>query len=267
MPAADRNEEYWREFLTRPHTLQAAGRRFFSRLPTDPRCRYCGAPFASAGGVAMRLIGRRQSQANPNYCTACETKLIKHHGGAEVEGSMLFADIRGSTALAEKMTSTEYRSVLNRFYTTASSVVFAHDGMVDKFVGDELVAIFPHWLSAERHAQRAVEAAQDLLRSTGHADPGGPWVPLGAGVHTGRAWFGAVGEGGHVELTVVGDAINVTARLVAQAEAGEILVSTEAAAKAGLEQTLPRRALQLKGKQEPIEVVSLHVEGKAVAES
>jgi adenylate cyclase len=68
-------------------------------------------------------------------------------------------------------------------------------------------------------------------------------------------------------LTVVGDAINVTARLVAQAEAGEILVSTEAAAKAGLEQTLPRRALQLKGKQEPIEVVSLHVEGKAVAES
>jgi adenylate cyclase len=256
MPAADRNEEYWREFLTRPHSAQAAGRRFFSRLPTDPRCRFCGAPFASAGGVAMRLIGRRQSQANPNYCNACETKLIKHHGGAEVEGSMLFADIRGSTALAAKMTSTEYRSVLNRFYTTASSVVFAHDGMVDKFVGDELVAIFPHWL-AERHARRAVEAAQDLLRSTGHADLGGPWVPIGAGIHTGHAWFGAVGEGGHVELTVVGDAINVTARLVAQAEAGEILVSTDAAAKAGLEPTLPRRALQLKGKQEPIEVVSL----------
>jgi adenylate cyclase len=260
MPATERDEDYWREFLARPHSLQAAGRRFFSRLPTDPRCRFCGAPFASAGGVAMRLIGRRQSQANPNYCTDCENKLIKHHGGAEVEGSMLFADIRGSTALAENMTPTEYRSVLNRFYTAASSVVFAHDGMVDKFVGDELVAIFPHWLSAERHAQRAVQAAQDLLRSTGHGNPGGPWVPLGAGVHSGHAWFGAVGEGGHVELTVVGDAINVTARLVAQADAGEILISTEAADKAGLEPTLPRRALQLNGRLEPIEVVSLRVE-------
>jgi adenylate cyclase len=261
MPALGHDEEYWREFLTGPHSLQAAGRRFFSRLPTDPRCRFCGAPFASLGGVLMRLIGRRQSQANPNYCNACETKLIKHHGGAEVEGSMLFADIRGSTALAAKMTPTEYRSVLNRFYTTASSVVFAHDGMVDKFVGDELVAIFPHWLSAQRHAQRAVEAAQDLLRSTGHANPRGPWVPLGAGVHSGQAWFGAVGEGGHVELTVIGDAINVAARLVAQAAAGEILVSIDAATRAGLASTLPRRVLQLKGKEKPIEVVSLRVDG------
>ena len=267
MPAADHNEDYWREYLSKPHAFEAVGRRFLSSVPADPRCRSCGAPFAGAGGVGMRLIGRRQSMANPNYCNACETKLIKYHGGAEVEGSALFADIRGSTALAEKMTPTEYRSVLNRFYTTASRVVFAHDGLVDKFVGDELVAIFPHALSAQRHAQRAVEAAQDLLRSTGHADPSGPWVSLGAGIHTGRVWFGAVGEGGHVELTVVGDAVNVTARLVAQAEAGEILVSAEAAAKAGLEPTLPRRALQLKGKQEPMEVVSLRVEGKAAAES
>jgi adenylate cyclase len=264
MPDSDRNEEFWREYLSNPDSFQAAGRRFLSRLPTDPRCRLCAAPFASAGGVAMRLIGRRQSLANPNYCNACETKLIKHHGGAEIEGSMLFADIRGSTALAEKMTPTEYRSVLNRFYTTASSAVFAHDGMVDKFAGDELVAMFPPMLSAQRHAQRAVETAQDLLRATGHADPEGPWVPLGAGVHTGRAWFGAVGEGGHVELTVVGDPMNVTARLVAQAEAGEILVSAEAAAKAGLDPTLPRRALQLKGKQDPVEVISLRVDSGAI---
>jgi adenylate cyclase len=173
---------------------------------------------------------------------------------------MLFADIRGSTGLAEKMTPTEFRSLLDRFYTTASRVVFTNDGMVDKFSGDELVAIFPPMLSAEKHTERAVATAQDLLRATGHADPGGPWVPIGAGVHTGRAWFGAVGEGAHVEITIVGDPINVTARLAARAEAGEILVSAEAADKAGLDPSLPRRTLELKGREEPIEVVSLRVD-------
>ena len=267
MPAPDRNEEFWRDYLTHPDTLMATGRRFFSRMPANPRCRLCSAPFAGGGGMAMRLIGKRQSTANPNYCNSCEKVLIKHHGGAEVDASMLFADIRGSTALAEKMTPTEFRSVLDRFYTAASGVVFAHDGMVDKFVGDELVAVFPPMLSAERHAERAVETAQELLRATGHADPAGPWVPIGAGVHTGRAFFGVVGEGEHVEITVVGDPMNVTARLAARAEAGEILVSVEAAEKAGLDPSLPRQTLQLKGREEPIEVVSLRVDNPQVAKA
>ena len=163
MPATDKNAEFWTEYLSHPDSFMSAGRRFFSRMPADPRCRLCAAPFAGVGGVAMRLIGKRQSSANPNYCTSCEKVLIKHHGGAEVEGSMLFADIRGSTGLAEKMTPTEFRSLLDRFYSTASHVVFAHDGMVDKFVGDELVGIFPPMLSAERHAERARRGELEAL--------------------------------------------------------------------------------------------------------
>jgi len=150
---------------------------------------------------------------------------------------------------------------LDRFYTTASQVVFAHDGMVDKFVGDELVAVFPP-IFGEQHAAHAVKTATALLRATGHADPGGPWVPVGAGVHTGQVWFGAVGEGGHTEITVVGDAVNTTARLAAAAGAGEVLVSTEAAAAAGLDPALERRMLDLKGKAEATEVVSLRVEAE-----
>ena len=96
---------------------------------------------------------------------------------------------------------------------------FAANGVVDKFVGDELVAVFPP-VYGDDHPKRAVEAAQALLRATGHADPGGPWAPIGAGVHTGRVWFGAVGEGSHVEITVVGDAVNTTARLAAEARRG-----------------------------------------------
>lgn len=259
------NEEYWRDFLGHPDRFQATGRRFFSRIPSNPRCRLCAMPFAGPGGSLLRLLGKRASDANPHYCNSCETILIRHHGGAEVMGSMLFADIRGSTALAERMSTGEYHALLNRFYTVASGVVVEHDGMVDKFVGDELVAVFPPLLSAERHSARAVETALALLRATGHADRAGPWVPLGAGVHTGRAWFGVVGEGAHVELTVVGDAVNVTARLASQAVPGEIIVSVDAAEAAGLDPSLERRSLELKGKEQATEVVTLRVDAERSA--
>src|SRR5688500_1177037 len=122
--------------------------------------------------------------------------LIKHHGGAEVTGAMLFADIRGSTSIAERMTPTEFRALLDRFYTVASGVVYANGGIVDKFVGDELVAMFPPLLG-ERYSERAINAARELLRLTGHANGDGPWVPVGAAVHAGRIWFGARGQGTH----------------------------------------------------------------------
>jgi len=251
-------EEFWRDYLSHPDTLMTFGRRVFSRIPASPRCQLCAAPFAGAGAPVMRLIGKVPSEGNPNMCNTCQKALIKYRGGAEVEGTMLFADIRGSTSLAEGMSPGEYRAVLNRFYTVASEAVFAHNGIVDKFVGDELVATFAPVYDA-RHAVRAVEAAQSVLRATGHADPGGPWVPLGAGVHTGRVWFGAVGEGTHIEVTVVGDAVNVAARLASEARAGEILISTDAAAAAGLDPVLERRSLELKGKELPTEVVTLTI--------
>lgn len=224
----------------------------------------CAAPFAGAGAPVMRLIGKRPSEAYPTWCNSCFKFMTKHHGGAEVEGTMLFADIRGSTALAERMPVGEYHALLDRFYTTAASVVFDHDGYVDKFVGDELVALFFPLLSGERHTARAVDAAQALLRAAGHEDPAGPWVPLGAGVHTGRAWFGAVGEGRHIELTAVGDTVNVAARLASAAGPGEILVSAAAAAAAGLDPSLERRSLDLKGKELETEVITLRITAQAV---
>jgi adenylate cyclase len=258
-PDDRRDEAFWRDYLSHPDSLQTIGRRVFSRIPSSPRCQLCASPFAGAGAPLMRLIGKRPSDGNPNVCSSCQNVLIRHHGGAEVDASMLFADIRGSTAMAERMSAGEFHALLDRFYTTASDTVFAHNGIVDKFVGDELVAAFAP-VYGDRHAERAVSTATALLRATGHADPGGPWVPLGAGVHTGRVWFGAVGEGSHVEITVVGDAVNTTARLAAQAVAGEILVSTDAAAAAGLDPALERRSLELKGKELPTDVVSLRVE-------
>ena len=114
-------------------------------------------------------------------------------------------------------------------------------------------------LSGWRHAERAVETARALLRATGHTDAGGPWLPLGAGVHTGPAWVGAVGDGQRTELTALGDTVNTTARLASVAGAGEILVSAAAAAAADLDPGLERRSLDLKGKANPTEVFVVRV--------
>lgn len=257
-PTTEHSEQWWRDFLNNPDPAHGFVRRVFATIPTDPRCVLCAAPFAGAGRPVMRLFGKTRSSQNPNMCNACERILLKHHGGAEVEGSALFADIRGSTAMAERLSPTEFRTTLDRFYTAASKSVFDHGGMVDKFVGDELVAMFPPFLGAN-HAERAVDAACDILRATGHGTPEGPWVPVGAGVNSGKVWFGTIGEGSHVEITAVGDPINTTARLAAAAGPGEILVTADAAAVAGLEPTLEHRSLELKGKELSTEVVVVRV--------
>ena len=255
-----KDEEFWREFLEQGgDTWKGVGRRVLKLIPSDPRCRMCASPFSGPGAPLMRMIGKRPSEANPNWCTSCFDFMAKHHGGAETEGAMLFADIRGSTTLAEGMSPGEYGALLNRYFAAATATVFKHDGFVDKFVGDELVALFFPLLTGERYAARAVAAAQDLLRATGHEDPGGPWVPVGAGVHAGMAWFGIVGEGSHIELTAVGDTVNVAARLASRAGAGEILVSAEAAAASDLDPSLEHHSLDLKGKAAATEVVSVRI--------
>jgi adenylate cyclase len=252
-------EEFWRDYLSRGDAMERRVRRVFRALPHAPRCQLCAAPFAGPMAPVMRALGKRPADKNPHVCQSCFSFIAKHHGGAEIESSFLFADIRGSTTLAENMSSMQFHALLDRFYTTASAVVFEHDGAVDKFVGDEVVAMFFPFVSGDLHATKAIQAAEALLRATGHADPGGPWAPVGAGVHTGLAWVGAVGDEAHTEVTALGDAVNIAARLAAAAAAGEVLVSSAAARAAGLDPVLEMHAVALKGKGAPTEVVSLRV--------
>jgi adenylate cyclase len=137
--------------------------------------------------------------------------------------------------------------------------VFDNDGGVDKFVGDEIVAFFFPLMSGPNHAKAAVNTALDMLRATGHDDPEGPWVPVGVGVSSGMAWVGAVGDEKRTDLTALGDNVNIAARLGALARAGEALITVEAAEAAGLDASLQRRSLDLKGKSMPTDVVSLIV--------
>jgi len=252
-------EEFWRDFLTRGDANERKVRRVFRRLPHEPRCMLCAAPFAGPAAPVMRAIGKRPSDKNPTMCTSCFDFMASHHGGAEIECSFLFADVRGSTTIAEGMAPAEYRRLLDRFYAIATRTVIDHDGSIDKFVGDELVAMYFPLLSGERHAERAVATAKALLEATGHRGPDRPWLPLGAGVHTGPAWVGAVGEGPRTDLTALGDTVNTTARLASVAGAGEVLVSATAAAAAELDPSLERRSLDLKGKANPTEAFVVRV--------
>jgi adenylate cyclase len=259
-PPPGDNEEFWRQFLLHGDPRERRNRAIFRRLPSNPRCRLCAAPFGGIGAPLMRAIGKRPADGNPNLCSNCFTFVTSNHGGAEIEISLLFADIRGSTSLAETMPPGEYRALLDRFYNVAADAIFASDGFLDKFVGDEVVATFAPLLTGELHASRAVEAARALMKATGHGTADGPWVPLGAGVHTGRVWMGAVGEGAAANMTALGDAVNVAARLAALAEAGEILVTADAALAAGVDTTtLPHKSLELKGRQQLTEVVSMRI--------
>jgi len=244
----------WRRLLVDQAPFLTS-RRWHARIPSSPRCKLCAAPFSGPGGLVMRFAGHARWAKNPKYCTGCFRMLSNNHGGAEIECSLLFADVRGSTTLAESTSPREFNRLMGRFYDTATEVLVDHDGIVDKFVGDEIIGIFVPSMASTQHAARAIDAAQTLLAETGVGSPAGPWVPIGIGVNTGVAYVGSIGDSADTELTAMGDVVNVTARLSSAAAAGEILVTTAAAAAAGLPADLPRRSLQLKGKSEPTDVV------------
>ena len=127
------------------------------------------------------------------------------------------------------------------------------DGIVDKFVGDEAVALFIPGFAGKDHAARAVETARELLMETGHGT-GEPWIPVGIGIHTGVSYVGYIGEGDALDFTALGDTVNTAARLTSMARAGEIVMSDATATAAGLDTSaLERRTLELRGREQSVE--------------
>jgi adenylate cyclase len=172
---------------------------------------------------------------------------------------MLFADIRGSTSLAEDMQPAEFRRLINRFYLSATDVLCESNALIDKLAGDQVSAYFVPGLVGQDHASQALQAARDLLLATGHDEPGGPWIPVGIGVHTGVAFIGSVGaRGGLVDVTALGDAVNITARMASLAGPGQILASEETLSAAEIDPTgRESRSIALKGRSQPVNIYTL----------
>jgi adenylate cyclase len=189
-------------------------------------------------------------------CNLCEQFAERYHGGAEIELSMLFADIRGSTSLAEGMSPSEFKNRIERFYNVTTHLMIESNAMIGDLIGDEVTGMYAPGLACPNYVRVAVETAHAILHATGHADAEGPWVPIGIGVHTGVVYVGAVGsKQGMTTFTMLGDPVNTTARLASAAGRGEVLVSEAACRAAGLDVTeLEARHLSLKGKDEPVGV-------------
>ncbi|MGH2385636.1 MAG: adenylate/guanylate cyclase domain-containing protein, partial [Candidatus Limnocylindria bacterium] len=143
--------------------------------------------------------------------------------------------------------------LLERFYRVASEAITTHDGIIDKFLGDGVMALFIPAFTGEGHAGRAVDAARNLLRRVDHMPER---LPVGIGVHTGTAFAGVVGTDDQRDFSALGDAVNVAARLGSLATANQVLVSVPAARAAGVNAD-HARPLELKGRHEPLDVIEL----------
>ena len=270
-PSQELIDKVWEMYLTTGDVPKAADapwyhdkrlRPWIRRLPSEPRCRLCYYPFEGIGGAIFKhMLGVHPSKVNPYFCNKCELFAEKYTGGAEVEVTVLFADVRGSTTLAESMKPAEYSQLIKRFYRTAASVMFDTNAIVEKLVGDAVTGFYTSGFSKGNHAEVAVEAARRILRDIGCGDPAGPWVPVGIGVHTGIAYVGTVKTDSNISnIAILGDTANTGARLAALAGPGEIYVSQATIQKAGLTTNgLQAQHLTLKGRTQPVDAFVLSV--------
>jgi len=250
-------DELWREwFTTSAFSAEKRIHRMLRLLPHEPRCKFCHAPFQGIGSFIVRAIyGKKQSSLNPRFCSVCEDFASKFVGGAEVEMSMLFADVRGSTALSEQMSPMDFSRLINRFYVDTTNAIIEEDGLVEKLAGDAVAAFWGAGFAGPTYVERTIKVAQNLLDLMAQQQ-----IPVGIGVHAGVAYFGSMGApDGLVDIAAIGDEVNLAARVASKAAAGEIIVSEQALKKAGVDSSgLEFRNLELKGISEPVCVRVIH---------
>ena len=231
-------------------------RRVMRALPADPRCKLCHAPFRGSGGRLLRFTGMRASRKSPHLCHDCVED--GPDGGFEAEVGILFGDVRNFTGFAESRSPTETAATLQRFYDIAAKAVIRHEGIVDKLVGDEVMALFWPIVMDEDARTAMVAAAEELLDGLGYGSGDEPWLPLGIGVDFGRAYIGNVGGEGSRDFTALGDVVNTAARLQGEARAGEIVMTERVygAVGAAYPDASPSE-VSLKGKSRPTVVYRL----------
>jgi adenylate cyclase len=249
-------EDEFRALMTGDHPRLRRNRAFLARLPSDPRCKTCNAPFGFPGSLVSRALGRPRFPKNPRFCQMCFNWLSGAGiRGADLELTVLFSDVRDSVGLAERLGPGAYTELIDRYYGVASNAVIMANGIADRFVGDAVLGLFIPGMTGQDHTGAALSAARAIVAGTGH--PSKPWIAAGVAIHRGVAFVGGVGDKGQLhDFTALGDPINTAARIASAAASGEILVSVTAASSTALEvSSLERRSLELKGKSEPIDVV------------
>ena len=185
-------------------------------------------------------------------------------GGAKRSVVVLFSDIRGFTALAERLSPDEIATLLTDYFTEMVEIVFQHGGTLDKFMGDALMALWGAPIGRRDDADRAVAAAVAMEKRIAELNQewtlnGRQAMRVGIGMNAGDAFAGNIGSDRRLEYTVIGDAVNVAARLCAEAEGGEILIGEglyEQLTEPPPVTSLPPVALR--GRAQPVPVLRVH---------
>ncbi len=222
-------------------------------------------PIGGPLSLPLRAFGITRSKMNPDICTICERSFqyVKKQRHITSGATILFADIRGYTGLSERIGAVELSQIVSLFQTRAAEAIWANDGIVNKQMGDGLMAIFNFPIKREDHAAAAIRAGRDIQRLCGEALAGievSEPLGIGVGIHTGDVQIGEFSSF-HSDFTAIGGVVNQAARLESQAQPGEIVVSAEAARQAPALMTGSEvRLLSLKGFEQPVEARILQAE-------
>ena len=202
---------------------------------------------------------------HPNLCTICESMFtkVKKRKQISIDATILFADLRGYTSLSEHLDPVKMNELLHCFYDQCSAAVWEQEGIINKFIGDAVLAIFNFPLVRKDHVTNAVNAAIDLQKKcqdlTEKIDLREGQAPgVGIGIHTGKCYLGEVGTS-YKDFTAIGAVVNLASRLQGAAGTGEILLTADVFDQ--VKDQFPDaqvRTLSLKGVSDPVKGYVIH---------
>ena len=224
-------------------------------------------PIRGPLSIPFKLLGIKTSQMNPNLCTICETMFtkVKRKKQLIIPATVLFADLREYTSLSQGTAPEEVAGMLHDFYDECAAAVWERDGIINKFIGDAVLAIFNFPIMREDHVRQAVLAGIELQKRCSekkrlmviNADGKTCPVGVGIGIHTGDASIGEVGTA-YKDFTIIGPTVNLASRIQGTAKPGEILVTEEVYTQvADLCPGSESRTYQLKGIATPVKAYTL----------
>jgi class 3 adenylate cyclase len=221
-------------------------------------------PLRGVISAPFRAFGVRPSRMNPNTCTICELMFTKvmHARKITIDATVMFADLRGYTNLSQSRSPEAVSGLLDAFYDESANAIWQHDGLLNKTIGDAVMAVFNFPLRRENHARNALLAAREIQKNwrerrdslAGALGLSVSELGIGIGIHSGELSFGEFGRS-HRDLTAIGTVVNTASRAQSVAEADQILVTQAVYERARPDlQNSHSKTFQLKGLDAPVEL-------------
>jgi adenylate cyclase len=265
------NEALWRLLFQDGHPKLERFKRFHRLLPASPRCVMCAAPFRGFGGVAMRILDKGRSWRNNRFCNACDKFINTYPGGADVDMTLLFADVRDSVTLGQNFSGADVAHITIDYYDVVKQQIAAMDGFVIEYIGDAVASVFPRGFSGKDHARKAIYAAERIIRSKMPVTPNGEEIRVGVGVYTAKTFIGTMDKvekingrsvvdiNVNINVQAVGDPPNITSRLSTNAAGREALISEATLDAAGVQKNgLELREIPIRGRSAPVAATARH---------